>query len=1241
MVGIPSTLIERLRTRQALLVAGLGSCSLAGLPGWPETLRRMAARLEGSEAASGRRLIEQLLAQGRRAAVLAYLRAHLTPRALVESLREAFPPGLPVPEALALLVALPWRAVLVTGFDDLWDRALGEAPEPYRALDVEAIAPGHPPTSTPALGVAAGAGRYFFHVLGTAEATQRLCLGVADLRRGTVPAPAVSLVRESFHDRSFVFFGFEPTDPDLELLTQGLLGGAATRAEHFLLWANAPQNDRVVDLARAELGFTVVPCAGSADELARRLVDAWRDAEAETRPRDDDVQAWLELALGDPADPEPRVMLERLETHLRAEKRTGALVSLLVGRAALEPERAVALELEAAGMLADELKRPEAAVAMWRRALAHDPSCEEAGERLAAHLRRAERWRDLAETLEARAAAAPDRERKLALWREAVALRGERLQHDPAATAAAWEAVAELAPGDLVPLRALVELYRGLGREREAVRAEARIRRLEADAALTAEHRRALLADVGRLFEDELGDVRAAREAYVAASAAGDERAGTLEALARLHRAVEDWPAGAAALEKAAAAAASAGEGVRAAALRVQAAHLLVDRLGDAARAEELCLAALEVDPDSVAALETLARVCLGRGDHQSAVGFLLDAEPRTADRKHKARLLADAATILERHLAAGPRAQQLLERAVALDPDEPGPAIHLCALLEAQERWADARPLLEAMLQRAGDAKDPAERLELLRRLSRAAAGAGDRGRARAAQAEIVDRHLAAESWREAALALEALAGLEDEPAAGAAAMVRAALLVRDRAGDRQRAHDLLARALEIDPTATAALDALEGLMVSGQRWKELAQLFERLLGRIAPEGHRALRARLHHSLGVLYVQLLGDESAGRASLEAAHALEPDHPDRPAMLADLYVKAGPSEAEKAITLHQRLVAADPNRLVSYRALARLYQSTGAIDELWCVASTLTFLRKADAPLLEIYERHRKAAAGRPPADKLPSELWARLAHPDEDPQLARIFALIGHLLASEAAESHGEAGLRRDDSVDPRQDVRPAARALAQACLAFDVPTPDLFFSMRESRPVVLRNFKEDGRLTPALVVGAPLVARTEQSEVTFAVGRAAALLRPEKFPRCLDGRVALSDALEAAMVVGGVVPAPVASEDSGPIAGLCRRLESKVTGAAREELCASTRELAGRGASPLVEGWRAGADLSAGRAAFALIHDLGAVARAIAAEPGEASPLPAKRRLKDLVAFSVSDTYFSVRRALGVAIR
>jgi hypothetical protein len=67
--------------------------------------------------------------------------------------------------------------------------------------------------------------------------------------------------------------------------------------------------------------------------------------------------------------------------------------------------------------------------------------------------------------------------------------------------------------------------------------------------------------------------------------------------------------------------------------------------------------------------------------------------------------------------------------------------------------------------------------------------------------------------------------------------------------------------------------------------------------------------------------------------------------------------------------------------------------------------------------------------------------------------------------------------------------------------------------------------------------------------------------------------------------------------------------------------------------------EKWIVATELSAARAALVLAGDLGAAARVIASEP-TASAMPVKDRLKDLIAFSVSEDYFICRHLLGLQV-
>ena len=124
MVEIPDSLVERLKERQVVLVAGLGCSELAGAAGWNELTEALSARLVFSDA---RQVVARLTTSGRMTDAIAFMR-NLVPHQLVEeTLAQAYPQGAAVPDAMSACVRFPWRAVVTTGFDDLWERALEAA----------------------------------------------------------------------------------------------------------------------------------------------------------------------------------------------------------------------------------------------------------------------------------------------------------------------------------------------------------------------------------------------------------------------------------------------------------------------------------------------------------------------------------------------------------------------------------------------------------------------------------------------------------------------------------------------------------------------------------------------------------------------------------------------------------------------------------------------------------------------------------------------------------------------------------------------------------------------------------------------------------------------------------------------------------------------------------------------------------------------------------------------------------
>jgi len=1593
MIQIPTSLIERIKTRQTVLVAGMGCCELAGLPGWAGLTERLGDWLDDDARKAE---VRALVTAGRQSAATAYLRAKLSDEVIGEVIRDLYPPGKPIPPGFAVLGRIPWRGVVTTTFDDLWDRAL--------TADIDGPTRVFLPTAADIAELRAHRGRFLLHIFGTSEKPETSCLSPADLRRRTTPSGVGPFLDEIYRKRSFVFVGFRPGDSDLTMLSERLLGASEHESEHFLLYPGEPGLES--DLIEAEFGYTPVPYDGPLDDVLAALGDAWASVEAESRPSEDDVEAWIEIWTRDPSDPEPKAMLDRLETRLRDEKQWEKVVELLLARMELtdaaehlrdlrEVGRVLEVELDAPGkaftafatafrldsadltvtadlervagkaglwtellteynavaaevadpalaarhyleiarIYAQEVDQDENAIAAYRHVLSLEPRRREALEPLCDLLRKHERWVELPPPLEALAALEPDRAKEIELRLQLADLFETRLSQDAAAVTAAervleldseagealaaldrlyrrverWKDLARVLDrkADLSPdpaeanrlrkeradlladkvgdtdsslaaleaivaddpmnraaLRSLETLYEKAGRTTDYLRTLDRLcaaaesdgerllilRRVasewegrpdgldhaadaleqvlqidvhaaDAFAALTRVYRAAkrwhalaeatvrqidacdspvakrdLYVAVARIYEDDLRDGARAIAAYLSAEALGDTRDETLAALARLHEQQESWRACVEALDK-------RGQGSPDAAARAaiyfKAGTILADSLDDPAAAEDRYAKALENDPGHRGALSGLAALYLARGEVLRSAALMAEAAERSQNRIEKTRLLYEAGCLYRDRLEDETKAVDLFARTLALDPEHVGAGTGLADLYRKREQWALLEPVIDMLARKVGgsdaeravdtflrqahaaqqlgnadkavkayeaalaadpfslpalsglaalriERKESREARDLLQtlveqgkrqltqdqmivaygRLGTCEVALGDRDAAlgwyeralgldpahRASLSAIADLHaekgdyaavvldkrtLAAgvdgdekarlleemgdvyldrlgnpvqaiasyqqalelrptrrqllhkllelytahKHWPPAAETLTKLAEQETSPAVRAKYAYTAAQIHRDGLDDRTGAVALFNRALDDAPDMAKAFDAVERILTETQDWRELARNYRRMIKRLPVEGLSDLRLRLWSGLGEVSLRHLEDREMATTAFEVAASLDRHNLARRERMAELYTQAGPDRADKAIAEHQFLLSKNPDRLASYRALAKLYGEVGARDKLWCVASTLTFLRKADAQLAAIYEQHKRPDL--PTARrKLTEDLWAKLIHVEEDRFIAAIFMLAGPYIAMTSARQHHAAGLRRKERVDVAQDERMPTRALRYVSQALDLPVPDLFYKTDESQGLVLVNLREKDTMFPAFVVGAPFVAKSDEREVVFEMGKRMAFLRPERFLRyAVSSPAALDIALRAALALGGASIGPGAH--NGEVDRLAAQLRKMVPNTLPEQLGTIGKKLsAARGDTIDVAAWMTAADLTASRVGFVLTGDLTTAARVISAEPPGGSTLAAKARLKDLLAFSVSEEYFALRRALGLEL-
>lgn len=675
--------------------------------------------------------------------------------------------------------------------------------------------------------------------------------------------------------------------------------------------------------------------------------------------------------------------------------------------------------------------------------------------------------------------------------------------------------------------------------------------------------------------------------------------------------------------------------------------RMLIHAFGHAARPESLCLAPTDL-PDRVAAhgleevLRDLARAC-----SFLYVGF----QPGDPDLDWLARRVLGPSAQERPHFALvtgrGAVGAGLFRQNFGIRPIAFGGSLEegLAAVAEAAAGAAGAmEPIAEL-----GTGE-----LELLPDEPQAKAHepsvpAADGPALRQALRAAIDRHMEQEQWAEAVDGLRRLAELEPEPGARAKLLHARAVVSRDVLQDRAGAIALLEQALEADPTLVPAWDALEILQRGGGDPIALRRCYARALRALGKPADRALALRLWGGLAEVSWRALGDHATAVAAFEAAQTLNPDDEAPERALAALYLKVGPSAADKAVAVHQALAARAPDEPEPYRVLQRLWRAEGAPEKAaWASAVLAQIGQPTDR---QTPPRALDLGRSTTLARTLSEPLWECLYHPYEDRVLSTLFVVLGPSLVALMAEPQKRfppKGAEAVGPVDPsatrpsRAAAGPFGGAFAPAALAhvahfLEVPAPALYLVPKARRPISVCLRAGGPTVRHALLVDRRFADRAREAEVLFHLAHQVALLRPPWFLRFGAGAPAIVDlGLRAAFALSGA--APFDGGDKKDVRRLLTHLREARPDLAQEQVAALASDLSHRPAPPDLGRWLAGLELSAARAALAVTGDLDAAVRGVSAEPSSAGGLAPGERVKDLLAFAVSEDHFAVRAALAL---
>ncbi|HSZ84002.1 MAG TPA: hypothetical protein VLA14_17080, partial [Polyangia bacterium] len=458
----------------------------------------------------------------------------------------------------------------------------------------------------------------------------------------------------------------------------------------------------------------------------------------------------------------------------------------------------------------------------------------------------------------------------------------------------------------------------------------------------------------------------------------------------------------------------------------------------------------------------------------------------------------------------------------------------------------------------------------------------------------------------------------------------------------------DLYNTALDNDPDDLKAFERIDKIMTAKKDWKNQERNFRKMIKRFGQEPtpeRKPTVVALWHGLGEIYRSRLKDYKSATAAFEVAVQLDPDGVARHQILAELYQLSGPDSYDKAVQAYRHLIKVSQDfgqMAVHMKTLRRLYMETRQYDRAWCVTSALAFLRKADGEEQQFFEQYRPKGFARAKA-RLTEELWQRnIYHPDEDRYISHVFAAVSQVVAAVRAKEHKDWGLKRKDKRDVATDQLLFSKVFNYVNQVLGVPQPELYLRPESPGELDLANAREKAALTPSFVVGANLLQGRPEKELAYVIGKKLTFMRPDHFvrwPNVVPTVAELKVVFLAALRL--VQPSlPVKPDLAQPVGQYYDALRKLMPPQMTEQLgVVVQRFLATKGEADLHK-WANAVDLTATRAGLLVCNDLEVAARLAQSEPVSVGVVEPKEKIRDLIQWSISDEYFTLREHLGLII-
>jgi hypothetical protein len=332
-----------------------------------------------------------------------------------------------------------------------------------------------------------------------------------------------------------------------------------------------------------------------------------------------------------------------------------------------------------------------------------------------------------------------------------------------------------------------------------------------------------------------------------------------------------------------------------------------------------------------------------------------------------------------------------------------------------------------------------------------------------------------------------------------------------------------------------------------------------------------------------------------------------------------------------------RMLRNEPFKYDSYKALRRIYMDAHQYDKTWCVCNTLAFLKKADPDELQFYEQYKPRGLVKA-KNVMSADTWAKLVHPDENRYISAIFGASWQGVAAMKAFPHKEFGIKRKDKRVLPGDPLMFSKLFYYVAQVLNVPLPEVFLvEDNKAADIQLANAIEKSELCPSFVVRPHLLQGKSEREIAFISARRLTFMRPEYYLKMLlPTNTELKVVVLSAIVM--VQPRfPVPPDMVQLVQQYLPEMQKRTPPQVLEQLAAVVAGSSRRRRRSTSRSGGTRSTRSRTAPGFVVCGDLEVAARMVSAEPVDVGGPQVKDKIKELVLYSISEEFFTVRAQMG----